>query len=307
MARGREINDTRMRVSGSQIAAFLGKSLVGKDFEVTGAAPLSKPEPNGLVFAAKYDPAAVEMLNATRDVLVLAAPEYEGRLTTPHIITARARLDFAKVLQEFFAPRRASGIARTAVVAPSAVLGGDISIGHFSIIGEKVQIGDNTEIRHHVILGDNCIIGKNCLIKSHTVIGEEGFGFAFEDDGTPVRIPHLGHVVIGDEVEIGALNVVARATLAETAIGDHVKTDDHVFIGHNAVVGENTIITAAVEVGGSVIGRNVWIGPQACIIEKIEIGDEALIGLGAVVTKSVEPNVVVVGNPARVLRKRFSR
>ena len=148
-------------------------------------------------------------------------------------------------------------------------------------------------------------IGKNCLIKSHAVMGEEGFGFELDDDGTPVRIPHLGSVVLGDEVEVGVGSIIARGTIDPTRIGDRVKIDDAVFLAHNVNIGADTLVIANAEVSGSVtIGAKCWIGPSVSILNGITIGEGSLIGLGAVVTKPVPPNVVVVGNPGRVLRPR---
>lgn len=294
-------------VRATAIAAFLGRTLAGPDVPITKPAPLSAAAPGSLLFATKFDAATAAALNAVAGTVVIAHADFDGQLRGTHMLSPTPRLDFARAAQEFFPPPRAQGVARTAIVATSARLGQGTVVGHFTVIGEGVTVGDGSEIRHHCIIGDGTIIGRNCLIKSHTVIGEEGFGFEFEDDGTPVRLPHYGRVVIGDAVEVGALNVIARATLGETRLADRVKTDDHVFIGHNVTIGENTIITAAAEIGGCVIGRNVWIGPQSSIIEKVEIGDGALIGIGSVVIRSVEPNAVVAGNPARFLRKRFER
>ena len=104
---------------------------------------------------------------------------------------------------------------------------------------------------------------------------------------------------------LGALNTVARGTLEDTVIFDNVKTDDHVHIAHNVVIGANTMIAACAEISGSVrIGKGVWIGANASIINQIEIDDYALVGIGAIVTKSVASGKVVAGNPARVLRDR---
>ncbi len=294
-----------MGAAASEIAAFLGRPLAGADVVVTHVQPVATPAPGSLVFAGSFSDALLAVLASSPETLVLAAPEYEGKLPGPHIITPTPRLDYARVVQRFLAPPRALGVAPTAVVAATARLGKNVTVGHFSVIGERVEIGDDTEIRHHVVIADNCRIGRDCLIKSHTVIGEEGFGFDFDETGTPIRLPHLGHVLIGDGVEIGAANVIARGTMAPTVIGDYVKTDDCVFIAHNCTVGEKTVITAGVEISGSVhIGKKVWIGPQSCVINKVSIGDGAFVGIGAVITKPVEPGVVVAGNPARVLPKR---
>ncbi len=173
-----------------------------------------------------------------------------------------------------------------------------------SVIGDNVIIGDNTEIRHHVVIGDNTVIGNNCLVKSHTVIGEEGFGFERDENGVPIRIPHLGRVVIGNNVEIGALNTVMRGTLDDTIVADNVKTDDHVHIGHNVYIGRGCVITACAEISGSAkIGEMTSLGPNCSVMNGISIGSNCIVGLGTVVTKSLPNDVVAAGCPARVLRK----
>ena len=297
-----------MTVWASEIASFLSRSLVGNDVLVTQARPVTSPAANSLVFIQKYAPEVLHSLNQTEDVLVLASPRYEGRLTVSHIVTPRPRLDAARVLKNFFSFAKSRGIAITAVIAPTASLGKDVSVGHFSVIGENVRIGDNTEVREHVIIRDNCVIGHNCLIRSNAVIGEEGFGFEFGNPVIAVHMPHLGRVVTGDEVEIGSFCAIHRGTLGDTFLARGVIVGDHAIIGHNVEIGEDSFVIGGAIVNGSVrIGKNAWIAPQSVIIQHVDIGDNAMVGLGAVVVRSVSPNTVVFGNPAKVLRKRFSK
>lgn len=144
--------------------------------------------------------------------------------------------------------------------------------------------------------------GKNCKIKPGAVIGYEGFGFERHPDGTPFRIPHIGKVVIGDNVEIGANTVIARGTVGDTIIGNNVKIDDCVFIAHNCQIGENTLVIAGAVICGSVtIGKNCWIGAGCRIKEKVTIGDGAIIGIGAVVIKDVPAGATVAGMKAQSL------
>lgn len=291
----------------SEIAEYLDSPLQGEDFLVQGVSTLGNPVTSTLLFAKSYSPRAEQALAAAGQIFVIAAAEYNGKLSCAHVVVDQPRMAFAKVVSKFFTPTRAPSISPHAVIAESAKIGKNVSIGPFCVIGDDAQIGDDTEIRNHVTVAPGCRIGVGCLIKSHTVIGEEGFGFEFEDDGTPFRIPHLGSVVIGDHVEVGAANVIARGTVESTLLADHVKTDDMVFIAHNAQIGENAVVIAGAEVSGSVkVGRNVWIGPQVSIINGVEIGERSLIGIGAVVTKNVPPNQVMVGNPAKSIRQRFS-
>jgi len=282
-----------------QIAKFLNMPLRGENIRVIGVRAAHNPKPGCMVFAKEY---SVELVRAFNEAgaFAIAAPEYEGKLTCPHVISSTPRLDFARAVKQFFVAEKPRGIAGTAIVSPLAQLDKGVGIGHFAVIGDGAVIGEGTEIREHVVIGDGVRVGRNCLIKANTVIGGEGFGFEFDEAGVPVRMPHLGGVIIGDNVEIGSLNAIARGTLDDTVIGDNVKTDDHVFIAHNVEVGDNTLIIAGAEVSGGVkIGKNVWIAPQATIRNQVEIGDGAVVGMGAVVTKSVRAGAVVMGNPAR--------
>jgi UDP-3-O-[3-hydroxymyristoyl] glucosamine N-acyltransferase len=294
-----------MTILASTIARFLDREMSGPDLELTHPVPAHSPASGALVFVKAFSEAWVDSLGPRQDICVLGPPEFASRLQGALIISDSPRLDFARAVEKFFVPAEPRVISDTARIHPSAHIGQNVGIGHYSVIGEGAVIGDGTVIRSHVVIHRNCRIGRNCLIKSSTVIGEEGFGFEFDAEGVPMRIPHLGAVVLGDEVEIGAMNVIARGTLGDTVLSDHVKTDDHVFIAHNVSVGENTVIIACAEVSGSVkLGRDVWIAPSACIINQATVGDRGMVGLGAVVTKSVEAGMIVAGNPAKVIRPR---
>ena len=145
--------------------------------------------------------------------------------------------------------------------------------------------------------GDNLIIHKKCTI------GTQGFGFVRDKNGKWIHIPHVGGIIIGDNVEIFPGTNVDRGTINNTIIGNDVKIDHMCHIGHNSIIGDNSIITANVTICGSaIIGKNVWIGVGSKILNKITIGDNVYIGLGAVIIKDVPNNAVVVGNPGRIIR-----
>lgn len=289
----------------SRIAAALGRELRGPDVSVDRVAPLGSPEPGALLFAIESASHRVSQL-AVGDVVVIVPESFEPPAGLSVILSPRPRLDFARALGAFFAPPPATGIHASASIDPTATLAADVAIGPGCVVGPRVSIGSGTELRAHVVVREDVRIGARCLVKSHTVIGEEGFAFEFDEAMAPIRIPHLGSVRIGDDVEIGATCVIARGTLTDTVLGDRVKIDDHVFIAHNVRVDENTVIIAGAEVSGSVhIGQGAWVSPQACIKDGLVIGARALIGMGAVVLQDIEPNSIVVGNPARRLRARF--
>jgi UDP-3-O-[3-hydroxymyristoyl] glucosamine N-acyltransferase len=302
--------DSRMDVLACDIARFLGVKVQGNE-----AAEVSRPrsldhmkEPGALIFVNRFSHDLAQRLNQDAAGLVLALPEYSGQLQCVHILIGNPRLAFAQVMQEFFVPKPEPGVAATTKLGRNTHLGRHVSIGEYCVIGDDVCIGDNTVIAHHVVIRSGTRIGTHCIVKSHTVIGEDGFGFDFDAEGTPIRVPHIGIVQIGNHVEIGAHNTIAKATLDRTILEDYVKTDDQVHISHNVKIGARTLVIAGAEVSGSsIIGKGAWIGPNAAIIDKVKVGDGAMVGIGAVVTKDVGENVIVAGNPAVRLRERFAK
>jgi len=287
-------------VSALEIAEFLNSALIGKDLDIYTASSLSGLKKNSISFAKKNN----LKIDKKTDALILVPLEYNH--TEEHLSVIKVknpRLAFAKVLNKYFAKKVSNGIDASSKIGKNCTIDKSVVIGANCIIGNNVQIKSNTVINHNVIISDNTIIGENCYIKSGTVVGEDGFGFDFEADGTPVRIPHLGSVVIGDNVEIGAKCTIARGTLDNTIIQDNVNIDDQVHIAHNCLIGQKTIITACAEISGSVtIGNGCWIGPNSSIIQKVKIGDNVTIGIGAIVTHSIESGKKVMGLDALDLR-----
>jgi UDP-3-O-[3-hydroxymyristoyl] glucosamine N-acyltransferase len=287
-------------VRASVIAEFLGQKLHGPDVDIEKPRPISDRAPNSLLFAKKFRREWAAAINEADSSLALACPEYAGHLQVSHIIVPRPRLALARVLGRFFAPSPPAGIAPDAVVDPAARLGSDVAIGHYSVVGSGAVIGDGTVIANHVVIAPGARIGRRCLIKSHAVIGEEGFGIDFDETGRPVHVPHVGGVMLGDDVEVGAQCTIARGTLGDTVVEDDVKLDDHVHVAHNCRIGAGTVVTACAEISGSVqIGKRSWIGPNAAIINDVKIAEESLVGIGAVVVRANRRGQRLMGNPAR--------
>lgn len=219
------------------------------------------------------------------------------------VYSSDPRLLFAKLMTTLLPKNNSTLIHPTAVIGCNCTIGNGCSIGAYSVIGDNVTIGDDTEIRQHVVISDNVSIGSRCLIKSGSIVGEEGFGFATEPDGTPIRIPHIGSVVVENDVEIGSLNTICSGTLTPTLLESNVKLDDHVHIAHNVIIRSKTLITACVEVSGSVdIGECVWIGPNSTVVDNITIGAGAFIGAGANILKSIPADSRVIGLPSKIMK-----
>jgi UDP-3-O-[3-hydroxymyristoyl] glucosamine N-acyltransferase len=295
----------------SDIAKFLSKNFEGKNYEINQVTSINTMIDESIVFSN-----SINIDKSIHKKVLILVPwnfEYDNNVLYSIIKVKNPRLAFAKVLTNFFMEKKDAIIDETVSIGKYTTILDNVSIGKYSVLGENVHIGKNTIIHNHVIIEDNTIIGDNCYIKSGAIIGEEGFGFDFEEDGTPIRIPHLGNVKIGENVEIGANTVIARGTLGSTIIKDDVKIDDQVFIAHNCIIGEKTMIIAFAQISGSVhIGKECWIAPNVSIIQKVHISDNVTIGIGAVVTKDVEKNKKIMGleglelRPLLKLKKRIS-
>lgn len=164
----------------------------------------------------------------------------------------------------------------------------------FSRLSRKCRISKGCKLH------SNVRIGKDVIIECNSVIGGMGFGYATRLGFPPIRMPHLGAVLIGNRVEIGSCTNIDRGSFGNTVIEDDVKIDNGVHIAHNVYVGARTLIAANAEISGSVvIGSDCWIAPNVSIREKVVIGEGSLVGIGSVVTKDVPPFTIVYGSPAK--------
>ncbi|GMU93763.1 MAG: UDP-3-O-acylglucosamine N-acyltransferase [Candidatus Hydrogenedentota bacterium] len=212
--------------------------------------------------------------------------------------------------------RSVPGIHPSAVVDKGAQLGRDVTIGAHAVISEGAKLGDGvtvgagayvgahcridtqTIIKPNVTILDRVEIGARCILHSGSVIGADGFGFV-EHDGVQVKVPQVGTVVIGDDVEIGANTCIDRATFGATRVGSGSKIDNLVQIGHNVQLGRNAIVCGNAGIAGStLLGDNVIVGAGAGLAGHIEIGEGAKIAGYSGVTKSVPAGATVFGYPA---------
>ncbi len=288
-----------MTISSSKFSDFLNLPHVGKSVPIDRPSALDGIGKGLLKYAKFFSTEILYQLNTEAANFAIVSEEYGSVLKTPHVVSQNPRLDFIKCLNRFFPNQYEPEISKAAQIDETAVIGENVSVGANTVIGKNVIIGENTRILNNVVVSDGTVIGANCLIKSGSVIGEKGFGFQREGDDI-LEFIHYGKVVIGDNVEIGALNTIAQGILKDTFIGDNVKTDDHIHIAHNISVGKNTLIVCGAIVCGSVeIGEGSWIGPNSSIIDQAKLGERCFVGIGTNVTKSFEADSKVVGNPAR--------
>jgi UDP-3-O-[3-hydroxymyristoyl] glucosamine N-acyltransferase len=282
-------------VTAGDIAREIGLELYASDAKILSVARLEESCEGSLCFAKTQVFAEL----ADDDCVLIASREVAKSRQGSTLISDNPRLDFARTLSYL---NNAIGFEWNSTppeIHSSARIGSNV------VIGRGVRIGAGTVIHHNVVIGDEVVIGKNCVIKSGAVIGEEGFGFERMASGEALRLPHLGTVVIEDDVEVGSLTTVCRGTLANTFLGKGVKIDDHVHIAHNVHVEPHAFVIACAEISGGVrIGERAWIAPNASILNQLTIGPDSVVGLGAVVIRPVGAGETVAGNPARSFPKK---
>jgi UDP-3-O-[3-hydroxymyristoyl] glucosamine N-acyltransferase len=301
----------------AQIATTLNVSLENgsPDTEITGVAGIEEATNGQITFVAnpKYAAAA----RSTQASAVIVAEDF------PPIPRAMLRsknpyFTFAKALELFYQPPQyAPEVHPTAIIHPSAKIGGNAHIGPYVVINEDVEIGDNAVLLAHVVIyrgvkiGDNffahahavvrehCRVGHNVVLQNGVVIGADGFGFAKDDSGRWHKIVQSGPAVVEDDVEVQANACIDRASVGETHVSRGTKIDNLVQVGHGSRVGENALLCAQVGLAGSTeIGKNVILAGQVGVAGHCKIGDGAIATAQSGIPNDVPAGAVVSGYPA---------
>lgn len=214
------------------------------------------------------------------------------------------RLAFVQLFHKFSNHDETKEISKYTLLHDSAKVGKGSTIGPYSIIDRNCVIGDNCIIGGRVSL-KNCEIGNNCIIQTGTVIGEDGFAYERYDTNELLRFPHIGKVIISENVEISANCSIARGSLSNTIIGKGTKLDALVHIAHNVKIGNNCELTAGTIIGGSTtVGDSTWTGLNSTLKDNIKVGNNVIIGAGAMVIRDVEDKDIVAGVPAKSIKNK---
>lgn len=275
------------------------------DREIGRAMPIHEAtEPTDVTFCSRAGEAGLALICETGAGVVLCAESSDvSTLDAPgrtFVAVADPRLAFLRIVGRFFADKPERGIHPTAVVDGGAAVAEDVYIGPFAWIAKDCTVGEGSVIHAHVSLYPKTRIGRNVTIHAGTVIGADGYGYQRNERGELEKFPHIGGVVIEDDVEIGSNTSIDRGTLGDTVLRQGARIDNQVHIAHNVIVGRHAAVIANAMIGGSTtIGDGAWIAPSACVRDRLSIGANATVGLGAVVVKDVPDGATVIGAPAR--------
>jgi len=286
-------------ILGDVVTAVIGPT----ERTVTYPAPIHEAQDEfALTFCRYSGSKGLQRIQATKAGVVICEdgqPVDELDSEKTFILVENPRLSFLRLVRALFAESRLTGIHPTAVIDPEAKIHPDTYIGPFTYVG-RCEIGAGTVIYGHIHIYSNTQIGCNVTIHAGTVIGADGFGYERNEAGELEKFPHVGGVVIEDDVEIGANTCIDRGVLGDTIVCEGAKVDNLVHVAHNVIIGRHAAVIANAMIGGSTcIGDYAWIAPSACLRDVISIGEGALVGLGALVVKDVPDGVTVMGVPAR--------
>lgn len=300
-------------ISLGELAARVGATVDGDaTVVVRRVATLEDAAPDAITFLSNAR--LRDRLATTKAGAVILSPKDAVLTSLPRLVHANPYATYARVATVLHpAPRHAPGVHPTALVDASAVvdpsatiaafarvgagarIGPRVHVGPYCEVGDEVELGADVDLVVRVTLYPRCVLGPRTIVHGGAVIGADGFGNA-EEAGRWIKIPQIGRVVIGADCEIGANTTIDRGAIGDTVIGDDVKLDNQIQVGHNCRIGTHTAIAGCVGIAGScTIGRNVKIGGAAGIAGHITIADGVIVSAGTSVFTSIEEPGVYTG------------
>jgi UDP-3-O-[3-hydroxymyristoyl] glucosamine N-acyltransferase len=311
-----------MSVTLGELAVRFGCELRGDpDVRVDSVAPLGQAHPGSVSFLA--NPRFRSQLDDTRASAVVIDAASAAKSPVPALIAANPHATFARIAAMLYPrPQNLPGIHSTAVVSPEARVDASAHVGPFTFIGAHSVVGPRADIGPHCVIEDGVqvdedvrlvarvtlchgtIVGARSVIHPGAVIGSDGFGLAKEAGGAWLKVPQVGRVVVGADVEVGSNTTIDRGAIGDTVLEEGVKLDNQIQIGHNVRVGAHTAMAACVGISGSTtIGKRCMIGGMVGVVGQLTICDDvAVTGLTMVSHSITEPGVYSGGIPAEDAR-----
>jgi UDP-3-O-[3-hydroxymyristoyl] glucosamine N-acyltransferase len=301
-----------------QLAEWVSGEVVGDgDVAILAARPLTEAGPGDLTFVEAERNLPAWHASPAAAAVVLPGVPLNGR---PLIRVADPMAAFAAIVLQLRGlrhPGAAGRIHPTACIHPTAQIGPDATVGPHAVVGEgavvgarctlhagacvgrSCTLGDDVTLHPHAVLYDECVLGHRVIVHANAVIGADGFGYRMHN-GQHVKVPQLGRVEIGDDVEIGACTTIDRGTFGPTRIGAGTKIDNLVMIAHNCQIGRHNLLVSQVGIAGScTTGDYVVMAGQAGVGDHVTIGDRAQLGPQAGLVKDVPAGARMHGAPAR--------
>jgi len=308
-----------MEISLKDAASLIGGKIFGNEnLIIKNISKIEEAKEGDLTFL--YLPAYEKYFPSTKASAILVKKGFnKTRNDITYVEVDNPNKAFFRIIHHFYKPDyKLTGIDSTAFVASDAVLGDNVSLGKNVVISSGCKIGNNTKIYHNTVLledveigsdtiifqnvsiREKCVIGNNVIIHPGTVIGSDGFGYSRNDDGSYLKIPQIGNVIIEDNVEIGSNVSIDRASLGSTVIKKGVKLDNLVQIAHNVTLGENTVISAQTGISGSTkVGKGCIFAGQVGLVGHVEIADNVTIVAQSGVSKGISKAGTYFGSPAK--------
>jgi UDP-3-O-[3-hydroxymyristoyl] glucosamine N-acyltransferase len=297
----------QVQLTAGELAQGLGGLIIdirgSADRPVLQARPASACQPGALTYLKPAAKGVSDWAAGLTGATVICDPTHHDLikdLDVTVLVTENPRLAFMRAVDRFLSgPRPAAGVHPAATVDPDAVIDPTATLAAGCVVGAGCSVGARSILHANVVLYPNVRIGSDVTIHAGTVVGADGFGYERNDEGVFEKFPHIGGVVIEDDVEIGSNTSIDRGSLGDTIIRTGARIDNQCHISHNVEIGRHAAVIAQSMVGGSAkIGDYAWLAPAAIIMNQARVGDRAVVGLGAVVVKSVPEGETFMGSPA---------